>query len=214
EPTQDRFTTGQQIPGGGFGGRGGSRGARGGFGGGLRADQSQTTTTRGRTSGPQNTLGASRGQATSSDIALDDYTQQVPGYDVNWRAGPGLISQPYAAQNIYSLPVSLPSGSEVQLDFARSSGDAQLSVWAVPVGTIRNLVTTLVITLLAILVYAIVRLWPRRFRRDTKRPVSKELVLIYISLIVILSVLFGALGLTASLILILLNETVGSVRRA
>ena len=213
EPTQDRFTTGQ-IPGGGFGGRGGSRGARGGFGGGLRADQSQTTTTRGRTSGPQNTLGASRGQATSSDIALDDYTQQVPGYDVNWRAGPGLISQPYAAQNIYSLPVSLPSGSEVQLDFARSSGDAQLSVWAVPVGTIRNLVTTLVITLLAILVYAIVRLWPRRFRRDTKRPVSKELVLIYISLIVILSVLFGALGLTASLILILLNETVGSVRRA
>ena len=118
----------------------------------------------------------------------------------------GQATQPYAAQNIYSLPVSLPSGSEVQLDFARSSGDAQLSVWAVPVSTITNLVTTLIIAVLSLLTYAIFRLLQNPLRLNAKHSISKKLVVIYIMLFVILSVFFGIWGLIAGLLIILLNE--------
>ncbi|MBN1973497.1 MAG: hypothetical protein JW787_07640 [Sedimentisphaerales bacterium] len=109
----------------------------------------------------------------------------------------------YTSQNVYSLPVSLPSGGEVQLDFARSSGQAELSVWAVPVKTITNLLATLVIAVLFVLMLGFMKLWSKY---NKKRTIPARAIIVYVLLFIILTVLLGPLGLIASLLIILLNE--------
>ena len=193
-----------------IGGRGGGRGGMGGGGfgggGGFAADSGAANTRRGERGQPgidgrQRVAGEIVGPSDAfgrPQYAFEPNQSMNLGYPVNAQA-----SSPYIAQNVYSLPVSLPSAGEVQLNFARSSGDAKLSIWAVPVKTISNLVTTLIIAALSLLVYGIIKLWPKY---NTKKSISKRALLVYVLLLVILSFLFGMYGLIASLVIIFINE--------
>ena len=186
---------------GGFssGGVMGGRGARGGFdgGGGMAARGPGGAVSAERENGLQAPADQQNGQNST-----------VRRFDINGTASQSSTVVPqavqaYTAQNVYSLPVSLPSGSEVQLDFARSSGDAELSILAVPDRTISKFVTTLVIAGLSLLIFVILKLWPKYI---TKRSLSKRAIIIYVVLAVCLLLLFGAIGLLASLLIVLLNE--------
>jgi hypothetical protein len=77
-------------------------------------------------------------------------------------------TQLYTARGTYSLPVTLPRSAsagqapgEVRLDFARPSGQAQLTLWAVPLNTIRKLYGTAAILAALFAVLALVKAWPR-----------------------------------------------------
>jgi hypothetical protein len=116
----------------------------------------------------------------------------------------------YTARGIYSLPVTLPRSTssgqapgEVRLDFARPSGEAELSLWAVPVSTIANLYETIAIVagLLAIAVLA--KIWPQP---QNKQPMSAKHVISYALLLVVLTLVLGLLGLLISLFIVLLSE--------
>ena len=65
----------------------------------------------------------------------------------------------YVAKGTYSLPVTLPAG-QVRLDFARPSGDAELSITAVPARLIDNAQNTAVLAAISIIVataFALIR---------------------------------------------------------
>jgi hypothetical protein len=110
--------------------------------------------------------------------------------------------QLYTATGVYSLPVTLPEG-EVRLDFARPSGEAELSLWAVPLSTIRNLYGTLTVIVGLLVAGALVKIWPRP---QTKRPTSAKRVIGYALLFVALTLTLGPLGLLISLFVILVCE--------
>ncbi len=183
---------------GGMGGRGGGRGARGG--GALPANPNQPGAgfNGGEIANGQTIINGERPALPSGGI--DNFTG-TPTYQTSTMARQ--TDQPYTAHNVYSLPVSLPESGEIQLDFARSSGQAQISVLAIPVRTITNLITTLIIAGLALLLFVIIKLWPKY---KTGRTLSKRAIIVYIVLVVCLSLLFGAPGLLISLLIILLSE--------
>lgn len=108
----------------------------------------------------------------------------------------------YVATGIYSLPVTLPEG-EVRLDFARPSGEAELSILAVPLSTIRGFYRTLAVFVGLLVVVGLAKLWRTP---DKKRPISAVAIVAYVLLFVALSVLLGLLGLLISIFLILLSE--------
>jgi len=110
----------------------------------------------------------------------------------------------YVAGGVYSLPVSLPEG-EVRLDFARPSGEAELRIWAVPVGTINKLYGSVTITCLLCLLLLTIRVWPQPTR---KVPLTAGRVIKYVLLLIVLSAFLGLFGLIISLFVILLNESV------
>jgi hypothetical protein len=132
--------------------------------------------------------------------ALDESVQPIPG-DVPSLAPQEM--QPYVAKGIYSLPVTLPEG-EVRLDFARPSGEAELSIWVVSVSIIRKLYGTLAVMAALILVLGIIKVWPKP---ETRRPISVKRIIVYIALLVVLTVISGLIGLLASLFIILLSES-------
>lgn len=132
--------------------------------------------------------------------ALDEPVQPIPG-DVPSLAPQEM--QPYVAKGIYSLPVTLPEG-EVRLDFARPSGEAELSIWVVSVSTIRKLYGTLAVMVALILVLGIIKVWPKP---ETRRPISVKRIIVYIALLVVLTVILGLIGLLVSLFIILLSES-------
>jgi hypothetical protein len=111
--------------------------------------------------------------------------------------------RPYVAKGIYSLPVTLPEG-EVRLDFARPSGEAELSIWVVSVSTIRKLYGTLAVMVALILVLGIIKVWPKP---ETRRPISVKRIIVYIALLVVLTVILGLIGLLVGLFIILLSES-------
>ena len=132
--------------------------------------------------------------------ALDEPVQPILG-DVPSLAPQEM--QPYVAKGIYSLPVTLPEG-EVRLDFARPSGEAELSIWVVSVSTIRKLYGTLAVMVALILVLGIIKVWPKP---ETRRPISVKRIIVYIALLVVLTVILGLIGLLVSLFIILLSES-------
>ncbi|UCE50679.1 MAG: hypothetical protein JSW47_11035 [Phycisphaerales bacterium] len=111
-------------------------------------------------------------------------------------------SYAYIASGTYSLPVTLPAG-EVRLDFARPSGGAELSLWAVPQETLDNLYGTAAVIVGLLVIAGLVKIWPRS---ATKRPISVGRIVGYILLLVVLTVLLGLLGVIISLLVILLSE--------
>ena len=108
----------------------------------------------------------------------------------------------YIASGTYSLPVTLPAG-EVRLDFARSSGGAELSIWAVPAETLDNLYGTAAVVVTVLVIAGLVKIWPRSIK---KNPISIRHIIGYILLLILLPLLLGLLGLLISLIVILLSE--------
>ena len=117
------------------------------------------------------------------------------------RLGPADVPL-YTAKGIYSLPVTLPE-TEVRLDFARPSGEAELSIWAVPLSTIRNLYGTISIIAGLCVIAGIVKLWPQP---ENRQPTSAKRVISYALLLVALTLVLGLLGLLISLFIILLSE--------
>jgi hypothetical protein len=121
--------------------------------------------------------------------------------------GPGaapeyLDEYQYVAKGTYSLPVALPEG-EVRLDFARSAGQAQLSIWAVPLATIRNLQATAAVVVALLIVLGIIKIWPA-----TAAPISAKRAIIYLVLFLTLTLTLGLLGLIFILLAIFAVEAV------
>jgi hypothetical protein len=212
KPAASPMTQSGQMSSGGMGGgmamggRGGRGAGAGGFGGGAMGGMDSTSTTA-RTDVSRRTGDMGNRDASEFPDAVSAAQPQF-GFELNGQIAAGTspaqqVDQLYTAQNVYSLPVSLPEGGGIQLDFARSSGQAQLSIWAVPEKTITNLITTLVIAGLSVLVYVIMKLWPKY---AMKRTISKKAIVIYILLFVILTFLLGFLGLIISLLVIFINE--------
>ena len=110
--------------------------------------------------------------------------------------------QPYTARGTYSLPVTLPEG-EVRLDFARPSGQAQLTLWAVPLSTIRKLYGSAAIVAALFAVLALAKVWPKP---QSRQPASAKRIIGYGLLLIALSLLLGPLGLLVSLFVIVLCE--------
>ena len=69
------------------------------------------------------------------------------------------VAEAYVTRAVYSLPVTLPQG-EVRLDFARPGGDVEISLWAVPTSTLKNLCRTLIILAAVLIALGAVRIWP------------------------------------------------------
>jgi hypothetical protein len=110
--------------------------------------------------------------------------------------------QPYTARSVYSLPVTLPQGA-VRLDFARPAGEANLSLWAVPLSTFRNLYGTFAVIAGLFILAVLVKIWPRP---DKKQPISVKRILAYTLLFVALTLVLWPLGLLATVFIILLSE--------
>ncbi len=108
----------------------------------------------------------------------------------------------YVAKGTYSLPVALPEG-EVRLDFARSAGQAQLTIWAVPLATIRNLKATAAVVVVLLIVLGIIKIWPA-----TAAPISARRAIIYLVLFLTLTLTLGLLGLILSLLTIFAVEAI------
>ncbi len=189
---------------GGYGaggmGMGGGRGGRGAAGGMAQNAPRTSTMTAGRTATPQAGTESGQGQQLF-DRALGN--QPVVTGMPSDAGSQAITHQAYTSQNIYSLPVSLPSGGEIRLDFARPSGQAELSIWAVPQKTITNLVATLVIVVLLAVLVAIMKIW-KQFSK--KRAIPGKTMIVYVVLFVISTLLFGIFGLIASILIILVNE--------
>jgi hypothetical protein len=116
-------------------------------------------------------------------------------------AAPENLDQ-YVAKGTYSLPVALPEG-EVRLDFARSAGQAQLSIWAVPLATIRNLQATAAVVVVLLIVLGIIKIWPA-----TAATISAKRAIIYLALFLTLTLSLGLLGLVLTLLTIFAVEAV------
>jgi hypothetical protein len=117
-------------------------------------------------------------------------------------AAENLDQYQYVAKGTYSLPVALPEG-EVRLDFARSAGQAQLSIWAVPLATIRNLQATAAVVVALLIVLGIIKIWPA-----TAAPISAKRAIIYLALFLTLTLTLGLLGLILTLLTIFAVEAV------
>jgi hypothetical protein len=177
-------------------------------------DQQRPGDSTGTTTGRTATTGAGRGgrgtqpagPATASQqdtYALDAAT----GRNVNLNLpaeGTSALKQSnlYIPENVYSLPVSLPAG-EIQLDFVRSSGAAELSIWAMPVVAIRNLYSTAAIVGVLALILGIVKAWPKY---NFKKPIKTRRIITYVLLFIVLFILLGLTGLIVSFCVILLSE--------
>jgi len=109
--------------------------------------------------------------------------------------------QQYVAKGMYSLPVTLPEG-EVRLDFARSAGEARLSVWAVPTTTIRNLWATAAVLIALLIVLGLMKIWP-----DKPAPLSLKRAIIYVLIFAVLAGVLGLFGLIITLLIIFAAET-------
>lgn len=146
-----------------------------------------------------------RGQSRVAGAGLRAEAEEAAGLVLNQldEAGSGPADVPlYTAKGIYSLPVTLPE-AEVRLDFARPSGEAELSIWAVPLSTIRNLYGTIGIIAGLCVIAGIVKIWPQP---ENRQPTSAKRVISYALLLVALTLVLGLLGLLISLFIILLSE--------
>jgi len=153
-------------------------------------------------------------QPVLGDIIATNGYQVRPGDDnlytelgtVGFDAG-GL--QPYVAKGTYSLPVTLPQG-DVRLDFARPSGDAELSIWAVPEKTIHGLYGTVAVIVALLLGLWVIKIWPKS---PEERAISAGRIIAYVLLLPALTIMLGLTGLLISLFIILVIEGL-SARRA
>ncbi|MCD6394623.1 MAG: hypothetical protein J7M40_14105 [Planctomycetes bacterium] len=104
----------------------------------------------------------------------------------------------YAAGSVYSLPVSLPGGG-LSLDFARPSGDAELTIWAIPDKAVTGTLNTLIVIVISIVAALAIRVWPRNLK-----PAAFKLpyAIIYAVLLVGLTIIFTVAGLIAAAMII------------
>ncbi len=109
----------------------------------------------------------------------------------------------YVATGTYSLGVQLPAGA-VQLDFARSGGDAEIAIWAVPVSMLDSLYKVGLIIAALLIVLGIARIWPRPTQ---KKAMTWQRLLVYAVATFCMLFFLGLLGLMATILLIAFAET-------
>ena len=146
----------------GSGGRGGAVGGGTRYGGYGDIAQTQTaaeSVALEPVAGPRTEVHAVVAQDSIS-FDLDAAALQIPGGS---QTASGFA---YVAKGTYSLPVTLPAG-QVRLDFARPSGDAQLSIIAVPIRLFDNTRNTAVVAVISIVI-AIVFTLARKLSRSLK----------------------------------------------
>ncbi|MHC4361920.1 MAG: hypothetical protein ACYSTZ_03765, partial [Planctomycetota bacterium] len=119
----------------------------------------------------------------------------------------GEVIRPYIARGTYSLPVTVPEG-QIRLDFAHPSGEAELSIWAVPVGVLRTLYGTLTVLGVLAVLLGVIRIWPESIERQ---PLSVKRVVVYIVLFGVLTVLVGLLGLLVGILIIPAAEALRAI---
>ena len=100
----------------------------------------------------------------------------------------------YVAAGTFSLPVELPEG-EVRLDFARPSGQAEVTIWAIRVSLIHKLCGTGIVLAAIVLLAAVIKLAQRLTRRATV-PSTWRLI-VYAVLLVAGTLLARGIGLAA-----------------
>ncbi len=118
--------------------------------------------------------------------------------------------QASVASGTFSLPVELPEG-EVQLDFARPGGGAELSIYAIPVALSQGLWTTGEIIFALLVFWLLARRWSRVQRQGGIPP---RRLLGYFLGAVILFVIVGSIGLICLIgIFIVLELIIRPTRR-
>jgi len=146
-------------------------------------------------------------------------TEMLEGLEPAVPAAPGAVAaygpaagepavEPYVARAVYSLPVTLPQG-EVRLDFARPGGEVEISLWAAPTSTLKNLYRTLMVLVAVLIALGAVRIWPRLGR---PRPLSGKRIVVYVCVLVLLGLMLGLLGLLVALLVIIADCTIMPVR--
>ena len=174
-----------------------------GFGKGVPADGGA----RGRRKGDRRVAGVTaagdafvglQGPQAQTAIALSEGAA-IAGFPTAPAPAP---QQHYVAAGVYSLPVTLPEG-ETRLDFARPSGDAELSILAIPVNTIHNLYGTVTVILALLVVMALIRIWPER---NKEKQLSTRRLVGYLVVVLLMTFIFGLVGLLISSVIILVSE--------
>lgn len=156
--------------------------------------QAQTIDDRAETN-----VSSRRGQRQTQEPVLPrDGSMAVPATTVT---AEGL--KQYVAKDVYSLPVTLPAG-EIRLDFARSAGEAELNILAVPAQTISNLYRTFFIVVVLFILIGIIKLWPHP---EVERPLSVKRVVVYILLLIVMTILLGVVGLLIGFLAVLFSES-------
>ena len=124
-----------------------------------------------------------------------DVNGDMPGKDGGWGGA-------YAASGVYSLPVSLPGGGP-SLDFARPSGDAELTIWAVPDSAVAGALNTLIVIVISIVAALAIRMWPRQLK-----PAAFKLryAIVYAVLVVGLTIIFSVAGLIVAALIVTITE--------
>jgi hypothetical protein len=130
-----------------------------------------------------------------SDVNGDSYAYAGSG-----PTPPGMPQ--YVSHGTYSLPVSLPAGG-VQIDFARPTGGASLSIWAVDAKLISNIYGTATIAVSLLIALAAMKFWPRPSAKKNMRAIR---LIGYFALLLIATAILGAFGCGAAIILIALME--------
>ena len=114
----------------------------------------------------------------------------------------GSAAGTYVSGGTYSLPVSLPTGG-IQIDFARPSGGALLSIWAVDAELLSKIYGTAAIVVSLLIVLAAIKFWtsPSTNKGFTARRIAGYVILLAVSVIVL-----GIVGCIGAVILIGLLE--------
>ena len=192
---------------GGFGGVGFGGGLRGGQAGGEYGYGRAGGQSRGRVAGPavQTAPGTvtTAGTIVAHDMDVNGIVVQdslfvpadMPAEAAGWGGA-------YVASGVYSLPVSLPGGG-LRLDFARPSGDAELTIWAVPDRAVTGTLNTLIVIVISIVAALAIRMWPREFRPAAFKV---RYAIIYAVLAVGLTIIFSVAGLIAAAVIVAISE--------
>ena len=125
------------------------------------------------------------------------------------QALPAGVAGGYVAAGTFSLPVELPEG-EVRLDFARPSGQAEVTIWAIQVSLLHKLCGTGIVLAATVLLVALIKLAQRWAKRATA-PSTPRLIG-YGALLVVGALLARGAGLAAAAIVIVLLEVLRNAR--
>ncbi len=149
--------------------------------------------------------GTRSGQAGATLVQYDADTNapaNVNGHVQTIIAGADAGGEVYVAGGVYSLPVSLPGGG-LRLDFARPSGDAELTIWAVPDRAVAGTLNTLVVLVISIVAALAIRIWPRNLKPAAFKV---RYAIVYAVLVVGLTIIFSIAGLIVAALIVTITE--------
>ena len=155
---------------------------------------------RGGQAGGEYRYGRARGQ--SRGRVAGQALQTTPEAPADMPAEAAGWGGAYAASGVYSLPVSLPGGG-LRLDFARPSGDARLTIWAVPDSAVASTLNTLIVIVISIVAALAIRIWPRHFKLAA---FNGRCVIVYAILLVGLTIIFSVAGFIAAVVIAAISE--------